>query len=113
MEWKDGGGGEEGEKSGVEKRYKEMKMTLEGGAPIFQKPRIHLKILSAVRITRSKFDTKDPQLSGGTVQNSVARDLYTPAIGDSLAQPTRINQLLTATFCCSWRLERCHCIEFP
>lgn len=107
------GRGEKGDKSDEEKRYKEMKMILEGGAPIFQKPRIHLKILSAVRITRSKFDTKDPQLSGGPVQNSVARDLYNPAIGDSLQQPARINQLLTATVGLSWRLERCHCIEFP
>jgi hypothetical protein len=103
------GRGKEGQKSEEEKSYKEMKVFLEGGAPIFQKHRIHLKILGAVRITRSK----DPQLSGGTVQNSVARDLCTPAIGDSLEQPSRINQLLTATVGLSWRLERCHCIEFP
>ena len=54
-----------GEKSDEEKSYKEMKVFLEEGAPIFQKPRTHLKILGVVRITRSKFDTKDPQFSRG------------------------------------------------
>jgi hypothetical protein len=54
-----------GEKSDAETSYKEMNVLLEGGAPIFQKPRTHLKILRVVRITSSKFDTKDPQFSGG------------------------------------------------
>jgi hypothetical protein len=108
-----GRGRGERQKSDEEKSYREMKVFLEEGAPISQKPKIHHIFLGTVRITRSKFDIKDPQLSGGHVQNSVARDLYTPAIEDSLEQPPRINQLLTATVRSSWRLVRCHCIEFP
>jgi hypothetical protein len=181
-----------------------MKVFLERGAQIFQKFRIRLKILGAVRITRSKLDTKikvkvprkrpegpeggrgitllffylgarrggwsaprpgrfipgkdpvptaqeagwapgpvwksaknlaptgirspdcparsqslfrlsypGPKLDTNDPQNSVARYLYTPAIGDSLEQTPRINQLLKASIGRSWRLERCHCIEFP
>jgi hypothetical protein len=41
-------------------------------AQLFQKSKRHLKILGARRMTHSKFNNKDPQLLGATVQNSVA-----------------------------------------
>jgi len=39
------------------------------GLKIFQNSRIHLKILSTRRLTRSKFHTKDPQIICSTTQN--------------------------------------------
>lgn len=46
---------------------------------IFQKSSCHFKILSTIRVTRSKLHTKDQQILGITVHNLVARDLCTPA----------------------------------
>ena len=43
------------------------------GTQLFQKSRSHLRTLSARRVIWRKFDTKDPKISGATVNNSVAR----------------------------------------
>ena len=42
------------------------------GAQFFQKSRIHLKILGAIRMVRNKVHTENPQLSRPTVKNLVA-----------------------------------------
>jgi len=42
------------------------------GAQIFQKSGSHLKILDAIRMTRNKFHTEEPETLGAIVQNSVA-----------------------------------------
>jgi len=39
----------------------------------FHKSRSHLKILSARRVTQSKFQIEDPQTSGDTAQNLAVR----------------------------------------
>jgi hypothetical protein len=77
----EGGGG--GENSDEEKRYKEMKMILEGGEPIFKKSRIHLKILSAVRNTRSKFETKTSSPITGLDRTRGFQEVKVPRLRDN------------------------------
>jgi hypothetical protein len=48
------------------------------GEQISRKFRIHLKILGATRVTRSKIRKQDPQMSGATVQHLVGRGMCTP-----------------------------------
>jgi hypothetical protein len=50
-----------------------------GGAQTFHKSRSHLKILGARWVTRSKFHTAHPEISGATLQNLVAQELCTLA----------------------------------
>jgi len=48
------------------------------GCTNFPKSNSHLKILVPRGLKQNKNYTEDPQVLGATVQNSVARDLYTP-----------------------------------
>jgi hypothetical protein len=54
------------------------------GAQISRKFRIHLKILGATRVTRSKFRTQDPQILGTTVQHLVGRGVCTPDLSNDI-----------------------------
>ena len=47
---------------------------------MFQKPKSHLKILVARRVTCSRFNTEGPQILGATVQNIVARANWHPVL---------------------------------
>jgi hypothetical protein len=48
------------------------------GAHISQKCRSHVKLLGARMVTWSKFHTKDPQILGAAIQNSVAMATWRP-----------------------------------
>ena len=54
-----------------------LPLTIKPGAhKIFQKPRIHLKILGPRTVTWSKFHTGDPQILCCTIQNVVAQTTW-------------------------------------
>ena len=48
------------------------------GTQNFHKSTGHLQIVGAIRVTRSKFHTENPQMLGVTVQNLVARATWRP-----------------------------------
>jgi C4-type Zn-finger protein len=62
------------------KAYKCEKCSYKRGPQIFQKSRSHLKIAGSRRMKRSRLRIKDPEILGATVQNSVARDVWTPEL---------------------------------
>jgi hypothetical protein len=50
------------------------------GEQIFQKSRNHLKIIGARRVTRSRFHTEGPQMSGTTVKKFIQPGDLAPGI---------------------------------